>query len=99
MASTTASGRERLALLLVQIGVVLVVLIALPYKTFDLDRFFVPKELVLHATATIAALLCLAGRRRLELTLADVCLAGFLGLSLISATLAQNWWLAGRDEA
>src|SRR5689334_7138353 len=50
MASTQASWRERAALVLVQIGVVLVVLIALPYKTFDLDRFFVPKELVLHAT-------------------------------------------------
>ena len=99
MASTTASGRERLALLLVQIGVVLVVLIALPYKTFDLDRFFVPKELVLHATAAIAALLCLSGRRRLELTFADVCLAGFLLLSLVSAALAQNWWLAGRGLA
>ena len=25
------------------------------YKTFELDRFFVPKELVLHATAVLAA--------------------------------------------
>lgn len=99
MASTTASGRERLALLLVQVGVVLVVLIALPYKTFDLDRFFVPKELVLHATAALAALLCLSARRRLELTVADLCLAGFLLLSLVSAAFAQNWWLAGRGLA
>ena len=99
MASTTAGGRERLALHLVQLGIVLIVLIALPYKTFDLDRFFVPKELVLHATAVLAGLLCVAGRRRLELTFADLCLAGFLLLSLVSAALAQNWWLAGRAVA
>ena len=99
MAPTTAGRRERIALHLVQLGLVLVVLIALPYKTFDLDRFFVPKELVLHATAVIAAVLCLAGRRRLELSLADLCIAGFLLISLVSATFAQNWWLAGRALA
>jgi hypothetical protein len=96
MAESTAGWRERLALHLVQLGIVLIVLIALPYKTFDLDRFFVPKELVLHATAAAAALLCVSGRRRFELTVADTCLAGFLLLGLVSAAVAQNWWLAGR---
>jgi O-antigen ligase len=96
MVPTTTGRRERLALHLVQLGLVLVVLIALPYKTFDLDRFFVPKELVLHATAVIAALLCLGGRRRLELSFTDICLAGFLILSVVSSVFAQNWWLAGR---
>src|SRR6185503_13399778 len=99
MVPPTGGRRERLALHLVQLGLVLVVLIALPYKTFDLDRFFVPKELVLHATAVIAALLCLGGRRRLELSFTDLCIAGFLGLSLVSSVLAQNWWLAGRAVA
>ena len=99
MASTTAGGRERLALHLVQLGLVLVVLIALPYKTFDLDRFFVPKELVLHSTAVLAALLCLGGRRRFELSFADLCIIGFLVLSVVSAALAQNWWLAWRALA
>src|SRR4051812_16916415 len=99
MVPTTAGRRERLALHLVQLGLVLIVLIALPYKTFDLDRFFVPKELVLHATAMLAALLCLSGRRRLELSFADLCISGFLILSLISAVLAQNWWLAERALA
>lgn len=99
MSPTTAGRRERLALHLVQLGVIVVVLIALPYKTFDLDRFFVPKELVLHATAVGAALLCLGGKRRLSMSGADLCLAGFLILSLVSAVFAQNWWLAGRAVA
>src|SRR5687768_4643183 len=99
MASTSAGWRERLALHLVQLGVLVVVLIALPYKTFDLDRFFVPKELVLHVTAAGAALLCLGGRRRLSLSGADLCIAAFLILSLLSAVFAQNWWLAGRAVA
>jgi O-antigen ligase len=80
----------------VQLGVVLIVLIALPYKTFDLDRFFVPKELVLHATAVIAALLCLGGRERIGMTRADIYLAWFLVLSLVSMVFAGNWWLASR---
>jgi O-antigen ligase len=95
----TTGRRERLALHLVQLGLILIVLIALPYKTFDLDRFFVPKELVLHATAVLATLLCLAGRRRLQLSFADLCLVGFLALSLVSSVLAQNWWLSGRALA
>lgn len=99
MSVPTPGRRERIALHLVQVGLVLIVLIALPYKTFDLDRFFVPKELVLHATAVIAALLCVAGRRRLELSFADLCIAGFLLISVVSAALAQNWWLAGRALA
>jgi O-antigen ligase len=72
---------------------------AVPWKTFDLDRFLVPKELVLHLTAALAALLCVSGRRRLELTAPDICLAGFLLLSLVSTLFAQNWWLAGRSVA
>jgi O-antigen ligase len=96
MSSITADKRERLALHLVQLGVLVVVLIALPYKTFDLDRFFVPKELVLHVTAVGAALLCLGGSRKLSVSAADVCLAGFLLVSLVSAAFAQNWWLALR---
>ena len=99
MVETTAGRRERIALHLVQLGLVVIVLIALPYKSFDLDRFFVPKELVLHTTAVLAALLCLGGKRRLELSFTDLCIAGFLILSLVSAVLAQNWWLAGRALA
>jgi O-antigen ligase len=96
MAVISADRRERVALLLLQIGAIAIVLAALPYKAFDLDRFFVPKELILHVTAVGAAFLCLTGRRRLSLTGADVLLVLFLVLSAASAAFAQNWWLAGR---
>lgn len=99
MAAPTADRRERIALLLLQIGAIAVVLAALPYKTFDLDRFFVPKELILHVTAIGAALLCLTGRRRLSMTGADLLLVAFLVLSAAAAIVAQNWWLAGRALA
>lgn len=99
MSLPPAATRERLALHLVQLGLLVVVLIAVPYKTFDLDRFFVPKELVLHVTAVGAALLCLDRRRRVSYSGADACIAGFLILSFISLVFAQNWWLAGRAVA
>jgi O-antigen ligase len=99
MSPPAAGRRERFALHLVQLGLLAVVVIALPYKTFDLDRFFVPKELVLYVVAALGALLCLGQRRRLELTLVDVLLGAFLGLSAISAIFAQNWWIAGRALA
>lgn len=99
MSLPTATRSERLALHLVQLGVLVIVLIALPYKTFDLDRFFVPKELVLHVTAVSAALLCLGSKRRVSVSGADVCIAAFLILSVASAAFAQNWWLASRAIA
>src|SRR5215217_6260742 len=42
------SPAQRLALRALQAGAVLVVLAAATYKVFELDRFFVPKELTLH---------------------------------------------------
>ena len=36
-------------------GAIATVLVALPYKAFDLDRYFVPKELALHLTALACA--------------------------------------------
>src|ERR1043165_3641925 len=88
--------RERVALLLLQVGVVAIVLAALPYKSFDLDRFFVVKELVLHVSAMLAALLCLGGRRQLSLSPVDLLLVGFLVVSGVSAAFAQNGWVATR---
>ena len=57
---------ERAALVVLQVGTIAVVLAAAVYKQFELDRFFVPKELVLHVVATVAALCCLARSRALE---------------------------------
>src|SRR5579862_2853063 len=94
-------SRERAAMRVVQAGAIAVVLAALPYKTFDLDRYFVPKELVLGLTATAAALLLLAHRDAHKPTVSrvDIMLVAFLGLSAASAWFAVNGWLAWRAFA
>ena len=48
------NAERRVALRVLQAGAIAVVVVAAPYKTFDLDRFFVPKELVLSVTALLA---------------------------------------------
>lgn len=97
----TAGGlvNERLALRVMQVGAIAVVLAALPYKQFDLDRFFVPKELVLHVTALVAVLLCLVRASHWPLARVDQLLAWFVALGLLSALFATNWWLAERAVA
>ena len=97
--TSRASLADRAALRILQFGAVAVVLAAAPYKTFDLDRFFVPKELVLHVVALGATLLCLARARRLALGRADQLLGLFLVVSILSALFATNLWLAGRAVA
>lgn len=99
MQRTSSTRGDRVALGAVVLGTVAVVLAAFPYKAFDLDRFFVAKELVLHVAATIAALACIAGRRRLELSWVDVALAGFVILGIASTALATNHWVAARALA
>jgi O-antigen ligase len=89
----------RAALRVLQVGAVAVVLAAAPYKAFDLDRFFIPKEVVLHATALLATLLCLWRARRLGLARVDQLIGLFLALGVLSALFATNWWLAGRAVA
>jgi O-antigen ligase len=94
-----AGFAERAALRVLQGGAIAVVLAAAPYKTFELDRFFVPKELILHVTALLATLLCLVRARRLGLGRVDQLLGLFLLLGMASALFATNWWLAGRAVA
>ena len=96
---TTSSRWDGVAFRALQIGAVAVVLAAFPYKPFDLDRYFVAKELVLHVTALIAALAIVVSRRRLALNGLDVLLTIFLVVSTISAVFATNWWVAGRSLA
>lgn len=91
--SPTAPGP---AAALIALGGAAVVLAALPYKTFDLDRFFIPKELVLFAVASLAAVLLLARARRIVVGWPDLFLAGFLAVSAVSAIFATNHWLAFR---
>src|SRR5205085_6026495 len=84
---------ERAALRIVQLGALAIVLVATTQRIFDLDRFFVPKELVLHVTAALSGLLLV---RRIRI---DSLLLGFLGVSLFSSLFATNGWLAGRAVA
>ena len=90
---------HRLALRVVQFGAIAVVLIVTTLNAFELDRFFVPKELVLHLAAFIAGLILLRAMSRLNFTRIDLLLIGYLALSALSALMATNRWLALRALA
>jgi O-antigen ligase len=85
-----------IALLAVGAGALACVLLVVPYRSFDLDRFFAPKELALHVAALVAGVMALISARRLALSRADLALVIWLVLSTISALLATNHWLAYR---
>jgi O-antigen ligase len=97
--TSTRSVADRVTLGVLIMGALAVVLLSLPYKAFDLDRFFVPKELALHATAAISGLIVLARHPRPVLTRIDTLLVAFLALGIVSALFAENWWLATRALA
>ena len=99
MSAAPRIARDRLALYVLQFGAVAIVLAALPYKAFDLDRYFMPKELVLLVCASIAAINCIGQRRRITVRAIDMLLAAFLVFSLISAALSTNRWAAERALA
>jgi len=63
---------------------------------FELDRFFVPKELALHLTALIAGF---AAMRLTRFERVDIFLALYLLVSAVSAVFATNPWLAMRAVA
>ncbi|MFI5256765.1 MAG: O-antigen ligase family protein [Gemmatimonadales bacterium] len=90
---------DRAALRVFQAGALAVVLAAAPYKAFDLDRFFVPKEFVLHATAVLVTVLCLIRARRLTVGRVDQLIGIFLVLGVLSALFSTNGWLAERSVA
>ncbi len=83
------------ALRVMQLGAIAVVLVVAILYVFELDRFFVPKELVLHLTALIAGY----AATRTVMTRVDRLLALFLLLSALSALFATNYWLAMRALA
>src|SRR5687768_1628507 len=83
------------ALRVMQLGAISVVLVAATLQVFELDRFFIPKELVLHLTALVAAFFA----TRLMITRVDRWLLLFLLVSAISAIFATNHWLAMRAVA
>ncbi len=90
---------HRAALVVLQFGALGVVLAASPYKSFELDRFFIPKELVLHVTALLAALLCVWRLRTFVVDRIDTLLAGYAVLSIVSAAAAANRSLSTRAVA
>ena len=85
-----AAETSRVAAAVIQVAAFAVVLAALPYPTFELDRYTIPKELVLSAAAAAASLVCLASARRLTVFMVDALLGGFLLLSMVSALFATT---------
>jgi O-antigen ligase len=77
----------------------LVVLAAAPYPIFDLDRFFAPKELALHAFALALALPLLRRAKTLSLDRTDAALALYLLIGALSALFAPDGWSAARALA
>ena len=84
---------------ILQIGAIGVVVAASTLRPFDLDRFFVPKELVFHLAAALAGLFALRGVRRAAASRVDLLLAVYIALGAASAALAANSWLAIRAVA
>jgi len=91
--------REQLALRVLQLGAIAVVLAVSPRHQFDLDRFLIPKELALHATALVAGLLAWRAMRLIQMTRVDKLLLAYLAVSAVSALLATNRWLGLRAFA
>jgi O-antigen ligase len=89
----------RLPLRVIQLGAILIVLAAATFFTFELDRFFVPKELVLHLTALLGGLFAFRAIRASGMTRVDLLLLAFLGISAVSALFATNHWIAIRALA
>jgi O-antigen ligase len=74
------------------------VLLVLPYRSFDLDRFFVPKELALHAAALVAGM-AVAFAPRFTFNRADAGLIAWVLFSAASVAAATNYGLAFRALA
>ncbi len=92
--STSPEGRSALRAL--QTGAALVVLAALPYPLFQLDRYTFVKELVLLAAALAAALLCIGSARRITVFMVDVLVAGSWRFRCSPRCSPTNGWLATR---
>jgi O-antigen ligase len=71
-------------------------LAAVSYKVFELDRYFIPKELVLNAAAFLIAVVVFTGGRIHKLDIVDALISAFLIWSCASALFASNHWIAQR---
>jgi O-antigen ligase len=90
---------NRLPLRILQLGAIAVVLVVAMLQAFELDRFFIPKELVLHLAALLAGLFAFRAMARARMTRVDLLLATYLLISVVSALFATNPWLAMRAVA
>ncbi len=112
---TPASSAARRVARGIAVGSVATMLAAMPYRLFELDRFFVPKEVVLLVAAAVACWSVAgmvgeraagdagasgAGERAPALDrVVDGALATYLAASVASACLAPSGWLAARAVA
>ncbi|MGH7677355.1 MAG: O-antigen ligase family protein [Gemmatimonadaceae bacterium] len=80
-------------------GLIAIALAVFPHKAFELDRYFVAKELVLHVVALLCLILVLVPHRTVKVDAADKLMAAFLIWSALSAVFATNHWLAQRALA
>lgn len=80
-------------------GALACVLLVVPYRSFDLDRFFAPKEVALHAAAFVAGTAALLTARRFAMARADLALIAWIVLSALSALFVTNRPLAFRALA
>lgn len=80
----------------VLLGLVSVMVVVLPFKVFELDRYFVPKELALHLVALVGAATLWSRRDMIANDSVVTLLFGFLAWSFVSAIFAENLWLAQR---
>lgn len=74
-------------------------LASVTYRAFDLDRFFVPKELALHAGAAIVAFALLRRTGPRPRARTDLVLGAWLLLSIVAGMAATSWWHAARAVA
>jgi O-antigen ligase len=80
----------------IAIGAIACVLVAVPSRLFDLDRFSVPKELALHGAALLVAVVLAFRIDAIEIGVPELGLGLFALWSVITAIVATNWWLAAR---
>lgn len=81
------------------VGLVAVMIAALPLKVFELDRYFVPKELILHFVALAGSIVLIAKRVSVRENKLDILLLLFLLWNFVSAIFATNHWVAQRALA
>lgn len=92
----TAATPLRTARRLLQVGALGVVLAVVAGDAFELDRYHVPKELVLQLASFGAAGAAWRAAERPRLSLGDGALLLWLVLGVLSALAASNGWLAIR---